>query len=147
MTVSEQYLSDLDTQTRSQLKQGSYNSRLSFRSLSIPPTAISTDGSEWLHCVEAIKEKIENRHVMRLRVITNTHRGVTITIPIYGQDMNLKYLDLRFKIRNSDTVLVTFPDIFVTASRRVCNELYLRANDFKIYNPDTDYKPHYVPEI
>jgi len=147
MTVSEQYLSDLDTQTRSMLQQGFYNSRLSFRVLNIPPTAISADGSEWLHCVEAIKEKIDNHHVMRLRVITNTHRGVTITIPVNGKDMNMKYLDLRFKIRNTDTVLVTFPELFVTTSRRVCNELYLRANDFKIYNPDADYKPHYVPEI
>lgn len=114
-------------------------SRLPLTSLAIPPRALSPENSIWLHCVEATKDKVgKHTYMIRIRVITNTHRGVNITINCHTKEMYEKYLDLRFQVRNSDYVLVTFPDIFVITSRHTNRELYLYTNDFFIYNPSSN---------
>lgn len=124
---------DLDDDTTQGLKKGKYNSRLPFCYLSVPPEILSPDGSVWLHAVEALKtnHKVYSS-VLRVRVITNTHRGVTVTVPILTRTMYLKYLDLRFRIRNSDLVLITFPELYVSGSPYNKKEIYLNASDFKV---------------
>lgn len=123
------FLKDLDDSTKSLFQQsGRFLSRLPLCILSIPPSALSPDGSKWLHCVEAKKEK----EFLRIRVIIKEHRGATITIHCDSMEMYYKYIDLRFQVRNSDYVAVTFPEIYVGTSPHMARELYLTANDFKL---------------
>ena len=110
--------------------------RLPVNTLEIPPSAISPDGTQWLHCVEAVKQDDK----LRLRIITNTHRGINVTIPCTTLDMHYKYCDLRFQVRHSERVMITFPKIFIRSSLHRGNEIYLLAYDFKILNPDTKSK-------
>lgn len=123
------YLRDLDAETRTELqKESAINSRLALCTLQVPPSAISPDGSEWLHCVEAIKKN----NKAYIRVITNTNRGVNIMVPCHTTEQYYKLMDLRFQVRNQDKVLVTFPELFIAHSGRR-NELYLRTHDFKVF--------------
>lgn len=124
------YLKDLDDYSESLLqKESAFNARLPVVSLQLPPSAISPDGSEWLHCVEATKR---NKRLY-IRVVTNTNRGVNIMVPCISTNMYYKFADLRFQVRNQDRVLVTFPELFIAHSGRR-HELYLRANDFKLFD-------------
>lgn len=111
-----------------------FASRLSVNTIELKPSAISPDGTQWLHCVEAIRHGDK----LRLRIITNKHRGINVTIPYHTDAMYYKYCDLRFQVRNSDRVMITFPALFAKASSHRRNELYLLAYDFKILNPDTE---------
>lgn len=134
MSVRYDYLRDLDDETKLTLqKQASFNSRMPVCFIKIPSCAISQDGTEWLHCVEATK----NKNIVHIRVITNTNRGVNIMIPCNTKEMYYKFLDLRFHVRNQDKVLVTFPELYIQTSVRN-RELYLRSYDFKVFNPDND---------
>lgn len=108
-----------------------YN-RLKLKTIPISPKELSFDDTEYLHAVEAIKI---DKYSIRIRVITNTYRGVNITIPYISETLYHKYLDLRFQIRNTDKVLITFPEIYITGSSRQ-GELFLLAYDFKLYNPN-----------
>lgn len=137
MTLRNNYLSDLDELTKALLYQeGAFNSRQPLCSLTVPPSAISPDGTEWLHSVDAIKKKTHH-DMLCIRVITNTHRGVNVLIPLNTVEMYYKYLDLRFQIRNQDKVLVTFPKLYVQSSSHGRGELYLLSYDFKVYDPNT----------
>lgn len=131
------YLHNLDADTKATLQmQSAFNARLPLVALTIKPSAISPDGTEWLHCVEATKR---NNNIY-IRVITNTDRGVNIQIPCNTVEMYYKFMDLRFQVRNQDKVLVTFPKLFVAHSGRK-QELYLRASDFKLNSPEVLRKP------
>lgn len=126
------YAKDSDTdllQTASDIK---FSSRLPVCALELKPAAISPENSDWLHCVSATK----NENKIRLRVITNTHRGINVTVPCLADAMYYKYLDLRFQIRNCEYVQITFPAIYVKASSHNKRELYLLAYDFKMMNPN-----------
>lgn len=125
------YAKDIDT-NYSQSGKVYFASRLSFCTLELKPSAISPENSEWLHCVSATKDKDK----LRLRVITNTHRGVNVTVPCRTDSMYYKYLDLRYQIRNQENVQITFPAIYVNTSSHNNRELYLLAYDFKLMNPD-----------
>jgi len=135
MSVRYDFLDDLDDETKSTLQEpASFNSRLPICSLKIPASAISSDGTQWLHCVEATKR---NNHIY-IRVITNTKRGVNIMVPCcITKELYYKFLDLRFQVRNQDKVLVTFPELYIQPSVRT-RELYLRSYDFKVFNPNND---------
>lgn len=109
-----------------------YN-RFPLRALPISPDNLSVDGSEWLQTVDAVKV---NKELIRIRVITKEQRGVNVTIPCISKTLYEKYLDLRFQIRNSGKVLITFPELYIRASGYK-NELYLVAHDFKVLNPNT----------
>jgi len=109
------------------------SNRLAFTVLPIPPSVLSTDGTEWLHAVEATKKDKK----ICIRVITNTYRGINVWIPITSETLYLKYHDLRFQIRNSDKILVTFPELFIRSSGYK-NELLLIANDFKVFDPNEE---------
>ena len=138
MSISHQYVKELDRATVKELERSSYNSRLPLCCLPIPPEILSMDGTEWLHCVEAVKTSNKcHQSFLRIRVITNAFRGVTVTVPMVGKTMHLKYLDLRFQIRNSDRVLITFPELYVGGSPHNHKEIYLCANDFKLYDETT----------
>ena len=55
-----------------------------------------------------------------------------------ADEMYEKYIDLKYQVRNDDYVLVTFPYIEIGAS--ICNfELFAKASDFKVYNPNKTY--------
>lgn len=132
MSLRYDYLTEADEKPQSASpRQSVFYSRLPVNTLAIPPEAISQDGTQWLHCVEAIRDD----NLLRIRVITNTYRGISVTVPMRSDDMRLKYLDLRFQVRNSDCVLVTFPKLFVRASPHGSREMYLTARDFKIISP------------
>ncbi len=140
MTIRDSYIKDFDMDIPYDLERDTrFDSRLPLHVLEIPPEAISPDGTKWLHCVEVTKNKVDTDiYLIRIRVITNTHRGINISVRCDSPLMNLKYLDLRFQVRNSDRILVTFPQLFVSSSCQENRELYLRANDFKIFKPMTD---------
>lgn len=111
-------------------------SRLSVNTIEIKPSAISPDSTQWLHCVEATRRG----DLLRLRIITNQHRGINVTVPCTTEAMYYKYCDLRYQVRNSERVTITFPALFAKASSHRRNELYLLAYDFKILNPDIKSK-------
>ena len=138
MTLRNTYFKDYDIDIDYDLEHDvKFCSRLPLRIIEIPPESISPDDTPWLHCVEVTKDKIDaNSSLIRIRVITNTHRGVNINIRCSSPLMNLKYRDLRFQVRNSDRVLVTFPELFITASKFDDRELYFTANDFKVYGSE-----------
>lgn len=142
MSVRYDYLRDLDDETKLTLQeQASFNSRMPVCSIKIPSCAISQDGTEWLHCVEATKR---NNHIY-IRVITNTKRGVNIMIPCcITKEIYYKFLDLRFQVRNQDKVLVTFPELYIQPSVRN-RELYLRSYDFKVFNPNENENLNNTP--
>ena len=110
-----------------------FASRLSVNTIELNPSALSPDGTQWLHCVEAVR----HGDLLRLRIITNKHRGINVTIPCTSPAMYYKYCDLRFQVRNSERVMITFPALFAKSSSHRRNELYLLAYDFKLLNPDT----------
>lgn len=143
MSLTDSYLKDYESPLTSDLESRlRYSSRMALKVLQVPPEAISPDGKEWLHCVEVTKDKIsKTSSLIRIRVITNTHRGVNITVRCNSPLMNMKYLDLRFQVRNSDEVWVTFPELYITASHLGNRELYLTATDFKIYKSETSNVP------
>lgn len=110
---------------------GHLNTRLPFCSLEIPPRTLSRDDNELFHVVDVTKQKDSRyKQVIKLRIITNTNRGVNVTIP-YDDNLHQKYLDLRFLIRNNDAVYVNFNKLYVQGSK-MNYELMLIAYDFKI---------------
>lgn len=135
MTISNHYINELDKETNALLQMSvHFPSRLPLQVLPIPVSAVSPDGSNWLHCVEAIKDK----KLFRIRVIIKNYRGVTITVYSECPEMYYKFCDLRFNVRNNDFVAVTFPEIYVSRSKYMPNELYLTANDFRLLNPEME---------
>jgi len=137
------YLHNLDADSKAYLQmQSAFNARLPLIAIKVPPTAISPDGTECLHCVEATKRN--NR--IYIRVITNTDRGVNIMIPCNTVEMYYKFMDLRFQVRNRDKVMVTFPELYVSHSGRK-HELYLRASDFKLNSPEVLRKQNWDIDI
>jgi len=110
------------------------NNSFPLKTITIPPEVLSIDGSEWLHAVEAIKS---HKNKFTIRIITNKQRGVNVIIPYMSETLYHKYLDLRFQIRNTDKVLITFPELYIRGSSRQ-RELYLLAYDFKLYNPNEE---------
>jgi len=110
---------------------GNYQ-RLPLCTISISTNAISHDGSQWLHCIEATKTKVApDKYVARLRVIINTNRGVNVSVPLDSEEMFIKFEDLRFSIRNSNWVSINFERIFVTASPSRFREICLTAYNFQ----------------
>lgn len=135
MSIRYKFIEDLDEETKATLQMpGRFLSRLPLHVLPIPVNAISPDGSQWLHCVEARMES----GLLRIRVIIKNHRGVTVTVYSDCPEIYDKYRDLRFLIRNSHYVAITFPEIYVSRSKYMASELYLTANDFRLLNPDTE---------
>ena len=130
-TYADEFDSDELTPQERYLASYLSSNRLAFVTLAIEPSQLSVDGSEWLHVVEATKRK----NYIVIRVITNTYRGLNIWIPNITDTLYAKYLDLRFQIRNSEKVLITFPELYIRSSGYK-NELLLRANDFKLLNPN-----------
>lgn len=130
-----EYLNDSNQKFDEFLKERiNFNSSLPLHILEVPTMAISPLNSEWVQCVEARKEK----ELLRLRIISNTYRGVTVTVPCNGESMYLKYRDLRFLVRNNSKVLITFPKVFIQKSIYGMRNLYLLAYDFKVCNPSID---------
>lgn len=135
MTLPDNFALDLDEEAKEVMNMPwHFHSRLPLCFLSIPSSSISPDGTEWLHCVEAEKQK----NFIRIRVITKSQRGVTVTVYSETTALYYKYLDLRFQVRNSDRVMITFPAIYVQASPCVAKELYLTANDFRLPTPQRE---------
>jgi hypothetical protein len=108
-----------------------------FDRIRIPVNTLTKDGSDWFHAVEIVKEKTKkNDEVIRIRVITKDHGGINVMIPLSGSaDLYKKYRDLRFLIRNTDYVSVTFPNIYVKKSP-FGKQLFLFAYDFKVCKPE-----------
>lgn len=131
MNVSNEYLRDLPTEQRNGLKISSYDFRNVLSSLPVSTSTISCDGSSWLHCVGAEKVKTKMGHMARIRVIRNPYGGVNITVPLNCKELDLKFQDLRYQIRNRDTIMITFPEVYVCGSP-FHHEIYLKAYDFKI---------------
>ena len=130
------YATDINENTQNMLKKNAHhNTILPLCSLEIEPKSLSRDNDAIFHVVDALKQKNFSGHdVIRLRIITNTNRGVNVTIPCDNTGiMYEKYLDLRFLIRNNDAVYVTFPKMYVQGSK-FHHELMLISYDFKIIN-------------
>ena len=127
------YASELDAETKEVLKKADIK-RQSLTEITLPVSAIAPDGSTYLHAVEA---SCKNK-VIHIRVIVRGNQGVTISImPRDDMDIMLKkYRDLRYLIRNRDYVLVTFP--WVEIKNAYGNMLWVRANDFKVVEPETE---------
>lgn len=112
--------------------------RVPLRDLYISPIGISpySDGS--LHCTEVEREKTDGGYMLRLRVITNNHRSVRITVPCDSDYEYKRFLLLRNRIRNTDLVLVTFDTLRVSTSSHGLGELYLYANNYTAVVSDED---------
>ena len=123
------YVCDLSSVEKELLAKTRYN-QLRLKQLTIPTSAISKDYAGWLHAVEASKDK---DHII-IRVISNQNRGVNIHVPLTS-DVDAryaKYRDLRYQIRNTEKVLITFPELTIFSTRQ--GELFLMADDFKIFD-------------
>lgn len=131
MNVSNEYLRDLPTEQRNGLKISSYDFRNVLSSLPVSTSTISNDGTPWLHCVGVEKEKTKQGYVARIRVIRHPHGGVNITVPLDCKELEFKFHDLRYQVRNCDTVMITFPELYVLGSP-FHYEIYLKAYDFRI---------------
>jgi len=130
-TIRYNYASDVDDSTKQLALQSRLSTRLPLCTLPISSKDLTPDGSEWFHVVDAFSDITATKQkVIRLRVITNSHRGVNVTIPS-SDILHQKYLDLRFQIRNTDYVLISFSELYVMGSPSH-HELCLRAYDFKI---------------
>lgn len=142
MTLRYDFLSELNEQTKEtlNLQGGKLNISNHLYELPIEIQSLSLDKSIWLHAVEAEKKYKKNKFIFGIRVIINlngTETGINVLIPHRNknEELNLKFLDLRYQIRNSDYVRVTFPQLYVKSlSNRI--DLYLWAYDFKIEKPE-----------
>lgn len=114
----------------SQVQDSKYSSSNQLHSLIIPPSAISPNGTEWLHCVEVTKTK----QLIKLRVITKYNQGVNIQIPmyVYNPEVKEKYKELRYKVRNYDHVEITVPCMQVRCSAGWSSQVYLLTDNFTI---------------
>lgn len=131
MALRYNFTSDVDESTKQSALQGKLDTRLPLTTLPISLEDLTPDGSVWFHVVDAFADVTRTKQkVIRLRVITNSHRGVNVTIPS-NSILHQKYRDLRFQIRNTDYVMITFPELYVMGSP-FHHELCLRAYDFKI---------------
>lgn len=142
MALRYDYLSELDEQTKETLsfQGGRLDTSYPLYELPIDIRSISLDKSIWLHAVEARQKHKNNNSIINIRVIININgadRGINVLIPNCHKNkaLELKFLDLRFQIRNSDYVRITFPELFVKSliNRK---DLYLWAYDFKIEKPE-----------
>ena len=123
-TIRYNYASDVDDSTKQLALQARLSTRLPLCTLPISSKDLTPDGSEWFHVVDAFSDITATKQkVIRLR-------GVNVTIPS-SDILHQKYLDLRFQIRNTDYVLISFSELYVMGSPSH-HELCLRAYDFKI---------------
>lgn len=108
------------------------------RCLPLDTEAISPNPDGSLHCVEAIREKVNNSYVLRLRVIIKNYGGsVRVTIPCADSGNEYRrFLRLRYSIRNSDVVLISFKNLRVYACDYA--KLYLFAQDFTVLSDGAD---------
>ena len=128
-----------------------YDSRSNYRSsnieLEISPNSLSDDSSEWLQVLEAhvdyVKGKPEQNifnkttrtvRLLRIRIyLPKQGHGATVTIrsnPV----LDYKICNLRMQIRNRPRVFVTFPELYVIASKYGAGrEIQLIANDFSVH--------------
>ena len=137
------YAKDVDAATAAVARISSIDSRLPLTSVPVAPETISVDGSQWFHAVDAFADKsATGQPVIRVRVIIDSHRGVNVTIP-RTELLYHKFRDLRFQIRNSDCVMVTFPELYVMGSA-FRHELCLRAYDFKMQEPQSPKPTVYI---
>ena len=93
---------------------GCYNNstRIGVNGLTIPCCTLSPDGKDAFHCVEATCK----RRIASFRVITNLGYGINIRVNLNSHDKYMEYRKIRFLVRNTDKVLLTFSDLFITAS-------------------------------
>lgn len=112
--------------------------RKSLRDLYINPLGISPNPDGSLHCVEAVAENTNQGCMLRLRVITNNGRGVRVTVPCNSEYEYKRFLLLRDRIRNTDSVLVNFDALRVSTSSHGFGELYLFAKDYTAIVSDED---------
>lgn len=133
--IRYEFAKDINTKTLA--SYGRLDTRQPLCTLPISAKDLTPDGSQWFHAVDAYADtKTTGQRVIRIRVITKYHRGVNITIP-RTDILYQKFRDLRYLIRNSDYVQVSFPNLFVMGSP-LRHELHLRAYDFKVCLPDDD---------
>ena len=123
--MRNRFLSEETEEAKDLMTQGRINSRLPLRTLPLQASALT--GSKWLHAVEATIDGDK----IRIRVIVR-NRGINVTVPCNSKAMYQRFLDLRFRIRNMDEVLVTFDELYV---QPCCYgghiDLFLLAYDFK----------------
>lgn len=131
MNARTEFIKDLPLDQRKALQTSSFDNRNVMSSLPIPTSTISNDGTPWLHCVGAEKVKTKQGYVARIRVIRHSHGGVNITVPLNCKELELKFHDLRYQVRNCDTVMITFPELYVLGSP-FHYEIYLKSYDFRI---------------
>lgn len=106
--------------------------RRPLRNLPISTEAISPNPDGSLHCVEAIREKVNNRYLLRLRVIIKNYGSARVTVPCNSGEEYRRFLSLRYSIRNSDAVYITLKNLRVNASARGYAMLYLFAQDYTV---------------
>ena len=134
MSLRYNFLRDVSPETLKTLELCQMNSRNSFKNLYIGMEAISPKGGKWIHAVETLRDYNSlGEPVIIIRVIAESHRGLNVTIPCTSDAMIAKYLDLRYLIRNTDRVLVSFFGLCVTGSPRP-REIFLKAGDFKVFD-------------
>lgn len=139
MNGRQEYIRDLPLDQRKALQSSSFDYRNRMSSLPVATSTISNDGTSWLHCVSAEKVKTKQGHVARIRVIRHPYGGVNITVPLNCKELDFKFHDLRYQVRNTDTVMITFPELYVCGSPSRF-EVYLKAYDFKIKTIDEGAK-------
>lgn len=139
MPLRYDYIKDLNEQDMNNLKKAFFDTSNPLYTLPLSVNSISPDGSDWLHVVEASKTHFKHSHSPKisLRVIIKNHGGTNIYIPCSSDEMQQKYRNLRFLVRNTDYVRITLQDLRITSVHNR-NNLLLFARDFKIKRSDAE---------
>ena len=140
--INDDFLKDLRSFERKSIFDidTSYHyGRNALRALHIPTTLITKDDTGWLPCIGITKEKSMSGYIVAgIRVIDKSNQGINIPVPLYCDDMMKKYSDLRYKLRNTTGLMITFPELLVLASPNPYREIFLQATDFKIKREKKD---------
>jgi len=143
------FISDLDEVTKDNLKlTGRPDARL--KSIPIDPGILRYNGDNYLVATDVTREKPKRRrvleeheHIIRLHVLSDVEgyvQAFNVVIPCDSDVEHQKYLDLKYQIRNTERVKVTFKNLRVSASI-VGHALYFKADDYKVFDPNS---PRYI---
>ncbi len=141
------YLQDMDSSLQDEimLSLPEYHAigepHLSFDELEIPPQILSPRNDNIFRAVEA---ELDRSGRYRIRVIASITedktQGVNVFISSNSTLFYEKYRILKTRIRNMESVFISFPTLFIT-SYALNKALCLYTNDFLITDAADDFQP------
>jgi len=122
------YIEDMNQESKLNAFGGFINTHSYVTQITLPTSAFSPIGSEYLSVVNATKGKSGDYPVIRLRVLTRNH-GITVTIFCSDELLYRRYRSLLFQMRNRQ-MQVTFPSITCHQGKKSYG-MFFTATDFK----------------